>query len=81
MIVYFDLQPEYRKKFAQLLGTTEANLEPFFKSLESEVAWHQALGGLRESELSDELILGQLKDISRAAAALGEALDKMSPDL
>lgn len=81
MIVYFDLQPEYRKKFAQLLGSTEDNLEPFFKSLESEVAWHLALGGLRESELSDEVILGQLKDISRAAAALGEALDKMSPDL
>lgn len=81
MIVYFDLQPEYRKKFAQLLGTSEDNLEPFFKSLESEVAWHLALGGLRESELSDEVILGQLKDINRAASALGEALDKMSPDL
>jgi hypothetical protein len=42
MIVYFDLQPEYRKKFAVLLDTTEDNLEPFFTSLESEVAWHLA---------------------------------------
>ncbi len=38
MIVYFDLQPEYRKKFAELLDATEDNLEPFFGSLESEVA-------------------------------------------
>lgn len=81
MIVYFDLQPEYRKKFAQLLDSTEENLEPFFKSLESEVAWHLALGGLRESELSDEVILGQLKDINHAAMALEQALENMSPDV
>ena len=81
MIVYFDLQPEYRKKLATLLDSTEENLEPFFKSLESEVAWHLALGGLRESELSDEVILGQLKDINQAALALDEALGKMSPDV
>ncbi len=81
MIVYFDLQPEYRKKFAQLLDSTEENLEPFFKSLESEVAWHLALGGLRESELSDEVILKQLKDINHAAEALEQALENMSPDV
>jgi hypothetical protein len=81
MIVYFDLQPEYRKKFAELLDTTEDNLEPFFSSLESEVAWHLALGGLRESELSDEVILGQLKAVNQAARALDQALEKMSPDV
>ena len=81
MIVYFDLQPEYRKKFAELLDTTEDNLEPFFSSLESEVAWHLALGGLRESELSDEVILGQLKAVNLAARALDQALEKMSPDV
>jgi len=81
MIVYFDLQPEYRKKFAELLDTTEDNLEPFFASLESEVAWHLALGGLRESELSDDAILGQLKAVSLAARALDQALEKMSPDV
>ena len=81
MIVYFDLQPEYRKKFTELLDTTEDNLEPFFASLESEVAWHLALGGLRESELSDDVILGQLKAVNLAARALDQALDKMSPDV
>jgi hypothetical protein len=81
MIVYFDLQPEYRKKLASLLGTTEGNLEPFYKELESEVAWHLALGGLRESSLSDQEILTQLKALNQASAAFGEALDKMSPDL
>jgi len=81
MIVYFDLQPEYRKKFAELLDTTEDNLEPFFASLESEVAWHLALGGLRESELSDDVILGQLKAVNLAARALDQALENMSPDV
>ena len=81
MIVYFDLQPEYRKKYAELLDTTEDNLEPFFTSLESEVAWHLALGGLRESELSDDVILGQLKAVNQAARALDQALENMSPDL
>jgi hypothetical protein len=81
MIIYFDLQPEYRKKLAELLGSTESNLEPFYSALESEVAWHLALGGLRESELSDEVILGQLKDINQAVVALGDALENMSPDV
>lgn len=81
MIIYFDLQPEYRQKFAGLLGSTESNLEPFYAELESEVAWHLALGGLRESELSDEVILGQLKSINHAVAALDDALEEMSPDV
>ena len=81
MIVYFDLQPEYRKKFAELLDTTEDNLETFFASLESEVAWHLALGGLRESELSDDVILKQLKAVNHAARALDQALENMSPDV
>jgi len=81
MIIYFDLQPEYRKKLAELLGSSESNLEPFYSALESEVAWHLALGGLRESELSDEVILGQLKDINQAVVALGDALENMSPDV
>jgi hypothetical protein len=81
MIVYFDLQPEYRKRLAELLGSTEDNLEPFYKSLESEVAWHLALGGLRESKLTDEQILGQLKELSEASNAMLNALEKMSPDV
>ena len=81
MIVYFDLQPEYRKKLAELLGSTEDNLEPFYKSLESEVAWHLALGGLRESELSDEQILDQLKNLQAASTTMLKALDDMSPDV
>jgi len=81
MIIYFDLQPEYRKKLADFLGSTESNLESFYSALESEVAWHLALGGLRESELSDEVILGQLKDINQAVIALDDALDNMSPDV
>jgi len=81
MIIYFDLQPEYRKKLADLLGSTESNLEPFYSELESEVAWHLALGGLRESELSDEVILGQIKDINQAVIALDGALNSMSPDV
>jgi len=81
MIIYFDLQPEFREKLAVLLGSTESNLEPFYAELESEVAWHLALGGLRESELSDDVIFGQLKDINQAVAALDDALDEMSPDV
>lgn len=81
MIVYFDLQPEYRQKMADLLGSTEANLEPFYSSLESEVAWHLALGGLRESEMDDEEILAQLFQIHETAGAFGKSLKNMSPDL
>ena len=81
MIVYFDLRPEYRKRLADLLGSTEENLKPFYKSLESEVAWHLALGGLRESDLSDEQIRGQLKELAAASTAMVNALEKMSPDI
>lgn len=81
MIVFFDLQPEYRRKLADILEADEDELEGFFGALESEVAWHLAFDGLRESELSDEQILEHIRAVNTASTALREALDGMPRDV
>jgi hypothetical protein len=81
MIVFFDLQPEYRRKLADILEADEEELDGFFGALESEVAWHLAFDGLRESELADEQILEHIRIVNSASRALREALADMPRDV
>jgi hypothetical protein len=81
MIVFFDLQPEYRRKLADLFEADEGELDGFYSALESEVGWHLAFDGLRESDLGDEQILEHIRAVNAASRALREALASMPRDV
>lgn len=48
--------PNVEKKLADLLGSTERNLELLYAELESKVAWQLALAGLRTFYPTADLI-------------------------
>lgn len=81
MIVYFDLQPEYRQRLAALLGSSVEELKAFFSDVEDEIAWYLAFGGLKESDLGEDEIRSHIRSIHDSAVAVQRELGRMPRDV
>jgi len=80
VIVHFEIKPEFRQRYAKLLRAPVEDLAGFFDDLESEIAWHLALGGMRESTLGEAEILTRIRRVYETGLAFHRELEALPED-